>query len=198
MRCVPPLPAARLVQPPSRTSHPLETGVCTAMRVDVCWLPQALAKLMADMQNPEFAKLMEESLRTMGGPPGPGLPSGTAAGMPGAAELGLDTDADKSIAATLQMLAKMSTETGGPGGTLARSPLMMLFLSSALGWAYCGDGSVLPCGAGCCVAPSELLSCGAVELSLPSCDVLFGLHVCICGILQARPRPRTRSPWRRR
>ncbi len=64
-------------------------------------------KLMADMKNPEFARTVEESLRGMGGD--------GALPMPAFGDLGLDPDSDASIAATLQMLAKLSTEAPATG-----------------------------------------------------------------------------------
>jgi hypothetical protein len=75
----------------ARASSPAVILTCT-------WL-QALAKLMTDLQNPEFARMMEDSLKSMGGT---GMP-----GLPGTGEGGLDTETDQSIAAVMNLLTKM-------------------------------------------------------------------------------------------
>ena len=89
-------------------------------------LSQNVAKMMADMQNPDFQKILEESLRSVTGGaavPGGPVPDAAAVGGDGAHDPTLE---DPSVAATMQMLAKMSMEQGAdPDSTQAMGEEVM-------------------------------------------------------------------------
>lgn len=96
--------AAAVAAAAAATAPPTEGSTDDEMR-------KAMAKMMEDMQNPDFQNILEQSLREVGGASGGGA-AGADPTAGAAPPLGLDAESDQTISSTLQMLAKLSVEQG--------------------------------------------------------------------------------------